>query len=68
DLLVGRRRQEWVATELPDTDKVDVLRAYLRRWKAEVGVFFDGIDANSSDADIQAIAAKHPVFVLAPAS
>jgi deazaflavin-dependent oxidoreductase (nitroreductase family) len=68
DLLVGRRRQEWVATELPDTDKVDVLRAYLRRWKAEVGVFFDGIDANSSDADIQAIAAKHPVFMLAPAA
>lgn len=68
DLLVGRKRQEWVATELPDTAKVDVLRAYLRRWKAEVGVFFDGIDADSSDDEIQAIAAKHPVFMLAPAS
>ena len=26
------------AEELADSDKVDVLRAYLRRWKAEVGV------------------------------
>lgn len=68
ELLVGRRRQEWVATELPDDAKVDVLRAYLRRWKAEVGVFFDGVDADSSDEEIQAIAPKHPVFVLAPAS
>jgi deazaflavin-dependent oxidoreductase (nitroreductase family) len=68
ELLVGRRRQEWVATELPDDAKVDVLRAYLRRWKAEVGVFFDGVDADSSAEEIQAIAAKHPVFVLTPAS
>jgi hypothetical protein len=57
-----------VATELPDDAKVDILRAYLRRWKAEVGVFFDGIDANSTDEEIRSIAAKHPVFVLAPAA
>jgi hypothetical protein len=68
DLLVGRRRQSWVATELPDDAKVDILRAYLRRWKAEVGVFFDGVDADSSAEEILAIAVKHPVFVLAPAS
>ncbi|HXA34630.1 MAG TPA: nitroreductase/quinone reductase family protein [Acidimicrobiales bacterium] len=68
DLLVGRRRQEWVATELPDDAKVEVLRAYLRRWKAEVGAFFDGVDANSTDQEIRSIAAKHPVFVLAPAA
>ena len=28
-----------------DADKREVLRAYLKRWKAEVGVFFDGVDA-----------------------
>ncbi len=43
-----------------------MLRAYLRRWKAEVGVFFDGVDADSTDADLAAIAWKHPVFVLSP--
>ena len=68
DLLVGRRRQSWVATELPDDARVDILRAYLRRWKAEVGVFFEGIDANSTDEEIRSIAAKHPVFVLASAA
>jgi deazaflavin-dependent oxidoreductase (nitroreductase family) len=64
DLLLGRRRQHRVAVEVADTDKVEVLRAYLRRWKAEVGVFFDGVDASSSDDEILAIAARHPVFVL----
>jgi deazaflavin-dependent oxidoreductase (nitroreductase family) len=68
DLLIGRRRQAWVAAEVPDDAKVDILRAYLRRWKAEVGVFFDGVDADSSTEEIRAIADKHPVFVLTPAS
>jgi deazaflavin-dependent oxidoreductase (nitroreductase family) len=62
--IVGNRREEWVARELPDADKVPVLRAYLRRWKAEVGVFFEGTSADSSDEDLAAIAARHPVFVL----
>jgi deazaflavin-dependent oxidoreductase (nitroreductase family) len=64
DLLVGRRREHCVANELPDTDKTGVLRAYLRKWKAEVGVFFDGVSADSSDEEIAAIAHRHPVFVL----
>jgi hypothetical protein len=51
-----------------DADKNPVLRSYLKRWKAEVGVFFDGVDAGSSDSELQAIAAKHPVFRLVPAS
>lgn len=68
DLLVGRRRTRYVATELADADKPDVLRAYLRRWKAEVGIFFEGVDADSSDEELQAVAAKHPVFVLADSS
>ena len=42
-----------------------MLRAYLRRWKMEVGVFFDGTSADSSDEEIAAIAPKHPVFELA---
>ena len=64
DLLVGRQRTHLVATELADGDKVDVLRAYLRRWKAEVGIFFEGVDANGTDAEVLAIAPNHPVFVL----
>ena len=67
DLLLGRRREHRLATEVADADKVAVLRAYLRRWKAEVGMFFDGVSADSSDAEIAAIAHLHPVFSLAPA-
>jgi deazaflavin-dependent oxidoreductase (nitroreductase family) len=64
DLLLGRRRTHYVASELPDGDKVPVLRAYLRRWKAEVGVFFDGVGPDAPDETLAAIAHKHPVFRL----
>jgi deazaflavin-dependent oxidoreductase (nitroreductase family) len=62
--IVGSRREEWTARELPDAEKVPVLRAYLKRWKAEVGVFFDGTSADSSDEELAAIGPRHPVFAL----
>jgi deazaflavin-dependent oxidoreductase (nitroreductase family) len=61
-LRLGRRSETFTAAELPDADKVPVLRAYLRRWKAEVGVFFEGVGPDSSDEELAAIAPKHPVF------
>ncbi len=64
DLLLGRDRTHHVARELIDGDKVDPLRAYLRRWAFEVGQFFDGVDADSTDAELLAIAPDHPVFRL----
>lgn len=67
DLLLGRQRTHHVATELSDSEKPEILRAYLRRWKAEVGAFFDGVDADASDDELRAIAPRHPVFVLADA-
>jgi hypothetical protein len=63
-LLLGRHRDEQVAHELPDSEKSPILRAYLRRWKMEVGIFFDGVDADSDEADILRIAPDHPVFAL----
>jgi deazaflavin-dependent oxidoreductase (nitroreductase family) len=68
DLLLGRSRQHWAATELTDSEKPPVLRAYLKRWKAEVGVFFEGVSADSSDEELQAAGPNHPVFLLRPAS
>lgn len=62
ELRVGRRRSPFTAVEVADADKVPVLREYVRRWKAEVGQFFDGIDASSSDAELAAIAPGFPVF------
>ena len=64
DLLLGRRRSHHVAHEVTDGDKVEVLRAYLARWKFEVGQFFDGVDASASDDELLAIAPNHPVFRL----
>jgi deazaflavin-dependent oxidoreductase (nitroreductase family) len=66
-LLLGRRREELSADELPDREKSPILRAYLRRWKMEVGVFFDGVTADSEEADLERIASDHPVFVLSEA-
>lgn len=65
DLILGRKRTHYVATELPDEEKVPVLRAYLERWKAEVGVFFDGVGPKSTDEEVAAVASKHPVFAIA---
>ena len=63
-LILGRRRRSYTATEIPVADRVPILRAYLRRWKFEVGMFFDGITPDSTDGEWAAVAARHPVFVL----
>lgn len=61
DLLLGKRREHWTGVEFDDDAKLDVLRAYLKRWKAEVGVFFDGVDANSPESELRRIARRRPV-------
>ena len=43
-----------------------ILRAYLKRWKAEVGVFFDGVGPDSSEEELRTRRAKHPVFRMLP--
>ena len=63
-LILGRRRQLCTATEVPVSDSVPVLRDYLRRWKFETGMFFDGVSPDSTDAEWAAVAARHPVFAL----
>jgi deazaflavin-dependent oxidoreductase (nitroreductase family) len=67
-LLVGRRAEDFTAIELPDAEKSPILREYLRRWKWEAGQFFDGVTADSSEEEIQRIAATHPVFKIRPKS
>jgi deazaflavin-dependent oxidoreductase (nitroreductase family) len=66
DLLLGRRREHFVARELADAEKEPILRAYLRRWKWEVGQFFGGVDANATTEQLEQIAPDHPVFRVAP--
>ncbi|HEY1445971.1 MAG TPA: deazaflavin-dependent nitroreductase, partial [Acidimicrobiales bacterium] len=64
-LILGRHREHCTATEIPVEDSVPILRSYLKRWAFETGMFFDGIKADSSDADWAVEAPRHPVFALA---
>jgi deazaflavin-dependent oxidoreductase (nitroreductase family) len=61
-LKLGRKTEDFKATEVLDDSRATLLRAYLKKWKWEVGAFFDGVGPDSSDAELLAIAPKHPVF------
>lgn len=61
-LLLGSRREHFTAAELRDTEKEPILRAYLRRWKWEVGQFFEGVGPDSPAEELERIAPDHPVF------
>jgi deazaflavin-dependent oxidoreductase (nitroreductase family) len=63
-LRVGKRTQPFTAVEVTDDDKPPLLRAYLKKWKFEVGVFFGGVGPDSSEDDLRRIAPDHPVFRL----
>jgi deazaflavin-dependent oxidoreductase (nitroreductase family) len=65
-LLVGRRVEPFTATELPDDEKPPLLRAYLKRWKWEVGQFFAGVGPDAPDEELRRIGPDHPVFRLGP--
>jgi deazaflavin-dependent oxidoreductase (nitroreductase family) len=67
ELRLGRRTEHFRATELSDTEKLEALRYYLKRWAWEVGAFFDGVGAKASDEDLRRIAPDHPVFLITPA-
>ena len=62
ELRRGRRREPVVLVELGEDEKVPVLRAYLRRWKVEIGAFFQGVGPDAPDADLARIAPGYPAF------
>src|SRR5215210_1309609 len=64
ELRVGRKVESFMAKELDDAVKPAILREYLRRWKSEVGVFFDGVGPDASDDQLAAIASGYPVFAI----
>jgi deazaflavin-dependent oxidoreductase (nitroreductase family) len=67
ELRLGRRAESFRGRELTDQEKVPVLRAYLKKWKAEIGIFFEGTGPDSTDDQILAIAPRHPAFEVLPA-
>ncbi|MEV4635580.1 nitroreductase/quinone reductase family protein [Rhodococcus coprophilus] len=64
ELRLGRRVETFSATEVADTDKIPVLREYLKRWGWEVVRFFEGVTKDSTDDELAAVAPGFPVFAL----
>jgi deazaflavin-dependent oxidoreductase (nitroreductase family) len=62
ELRLGRKTEEFHATELKDEEKGPVLKAYLDRWAFEVGRFFEGLNKGSSAEDLARFASSFPVF------
>jgi deazaflavin-dependent oxidoreductase (nitroreductase family) len=62
ELRLGRKVEAIRVRELDDADKTEVLRAYLVAWKAEVKVFFDGIDEQATTEQLLEVAPGFPVF------
>jgi deazaflavin-dependent oxidoreductase (nitroreductase family) len=67
ELHLGRRAEPFHATEIDDADKPAILRAYLKRWKMEIGAFFDGVGPDATDEELLRIAPGYPVFRIEPA-
>ena len=68
ELRIGRKVEPFSATEITDDEKPAILRPYLKRWKFEVGVFFDGVDANAPQEKLREIAPGYPIFRIEPAA
>ncbi|WOX25929.1 nitroreductase family deazaflavin-dependent oxidoreductase [Streptomyces solicathayae] len=62
ELRVGRKVRTFTAVEIPDAEKLQVLRTYLEKWGWEVNQYFQGVTAKSTDEEIIAAASDHPVF------
>ncbi|SOD60458.1 deazaflavin-dependent oxidoreductase, nitroreductase family [Streptomyces zhaozhouensis] len=63
-LVLGRRISPFTAVEIEDAHKPELLRAYLERWEYQVRGFFGGVTARSTEEELRAVAADHPVFAL----
>jgi deazaflavin-dependent oxidoreductase (nitroreductase family) len=61
-LVLGHRTEEFAAREVGEEEKSALLRAYLKKWKWEVGAFFDGVGVDSSEEELRRIAPDHPAF------
>ncbi len=61
ELHHGSKGTAFRGDEIPDAEKLPILKAYLDKWAWEVGAFFE-LEKNPSDEEIQRVAPEHPVF------
>ena len=57
----GRKSRRFRGEEVPEDEKLPILKAYLDKWAWEVGAFFE-LPKNPTDEQISEIAHLHPVF------
>lgn len=62
-LTRGSDDARYAARELPESERIPVLREYLRRYHKTVQRYF-AVDPASADADYARSADRHPVFAL----
>jgi deazaflavin-dependent oxidoreductase (nitroreductase family) len=63
ELRSGRKVRRFRAEEVPDSEKLPLLRLYIEKWAWEVKGFL-GIDADAPDEELRRIAPDHPAFRL----
>jgi deazaflavin-dependent oxidoreductase (nitroreductase family) len=63
ELRSGRKVRHFRAEEVPDSEKLPLLRLYMEKWAWEVKGFL-GIDADAPDEELKRILPDHPAFVL----
>jgi deazaflavin-dependent oxidoreductase (nitroreductase family) len=63
ELRSGRKVRRFHAEEVPDSEKLPLMRLYMEKWSWEVKGFL-GIDPKASDEEIERILPNHPAFVL----
>jgi deazaflavin-dependent oxidoreductase (nitroreductase family) len=61
-LVLGNRSEEFSATEVGEDEKPALLRAYLEKWKWEVGAFFGGVGPDAAEEELRRIGPDHPAF------
>jgi deazaflavin-dependent oxidoreductase (nitroreductase family) len=63
ELRRGRKARHFHAEEVPDSEKLPLMRLYMDKWSWEVKGFL-GIDADATDEEIERILPDHPAFML----
>src|SRR3954452_18938319 len=63
ELRSGRKVRHFHANEVPDSEKLPLMRHYMDKWSWEVKGFL-GIDAKASDEEIERVMPDRPAFEL----
>jgi deazaflavin-dependent oxidoreductase (nitroreductase family) len=63
ELRKGGKARHFQATEVPDSEKLPLMRLYMDKWSWEVKGFL-GIDAKAPDEEVERVLPDHPAFRL----